>query len=1079
MGSDLTGDYGALRGLLIQDPRIDYSKFSPSLSTLTQAGPLPGVPVAQQDTEMLLETTGTQAASKELRVRTIESGHPDTDAARFVWRYNGDPLWRGWDSPTTISGFEFIDRSTTADYWKFPHAVTTADGKIVAVAQRQKRRIYAYTRSAAGVWGSGVEIYDRGSTYTNRASPCLVLLPSGRLLCFFWREKGSKASIWLYYSDDDGASWTVGSRAALSSSISTSTYAQKRIRAAYLDGQIILIGWLTNSTSEEIHQWASSDLGSSFQKIDSLITLNKDYGCPDVIAHNGALHVAYLYSDGTDIKPFVRRLGSAFETISSAAEVLATSAANAMQWGKILSNVYSESDLALWADEDGSMYVAGLDHDAAGGALKEMMLSRSADNGETWSTLGSSSAGNGTGSAVWFGKDANTYPRDFCAVAALGQTVMLHRFKADPGTADDSLCALTLGGYTTVEIPELDALDLALVNRAGWEITWLPFDLPNDTSWGRSASSSGADALAAEGVRITHTGTSDDIAYYVTPTQDVESMLLVQPSLSGGGPSGYVQIRTTNGTNLDVDVEITITALGVLTMTDKNSGSTLASVSGVSVLNGIQILLAVSDPTTAKASAWYRASTTSTDRQWAAIGTNKALTTGTVSSGTIRWGSVPGVVGNISYRLACATWGTYAGVGLSGGQSNPDDLLGRAIMPSPVYVDGGVSLKAADGPTFRNDQWNIDTRYEHAIDHIHTDVSPSPRRVWRSTDTTQHEIVWETSTTVSDVSQFVEDLFGVHLARVNWRTGSFWGRSSGGSWVKILDIDTASGQSGLKFTRDGCTVGPDPTGGNDGAVWWPLDCLEGCYWDNGTQIRKIHTNTPGAWLKSSTAANARQVRIVIEDHATGDLSSGSAGAIRGRDCTVVTPIEAATKYSAYKLRIDSQNTAEGYFTVGACIFGPVVVMGGEYGWGRGLSASTSIQRTQGRGGTRSARQLAPVRRAVELGWPDGLDVSGVGHATPDADFYRAFTAGPIVAGDGDALWSLRGLLGLLSRSDGLVTYIPRFPIEGSSTTVTITHREQHLYGRVMSDVHRVDNVQGEEWVDEVLRGGRIRIEEEL
>ena len=66
MGADLTATVDALRGLLIQDPRVDSTSLSTSLSTLTQAGPIPGQAIAQQDSEMVLDTTGTQSASKEL-----------------------------------------------------------------------------------------------------------------------------------------------------------------------------------------------------------------------------------------------------------------------------------------------------------------------------------------------------------------------------------------------------------------------------------------------------------------------------------------------------------------------------------------------------------------------------------------------------------------------------------------------------------------------------------------------------------------------------------------------------------------------------------------------------------------------------------------------------------------------------------------------------------------------------------------------------------------------------------------------------------------------------------------------------
>tara|TARA_Y100001938_G_scaffold139300_1_gene205976 strand:+ start:274 stop:501 length:228 start_codon:yes stop_codon:yes gene_type:complete len=73
----------------------------------------------------------------------------------------------------------------------------------------------------------------------------------------------------------------------------------------------------------------------------------------------------------------------------------------------------------------------------------------------------------------------------------------------------------------------------------------------------------------------------------------------------------------------------------------------------------------------------------------------------------------------------------------------------------------------------------------------------------------------------------------------------------------------------------------------------------------------------------------------------------------------------------------------------------------------------------------------------------------------------------------------RGLLDHLSRTSGLVCYVDRFPVESSATTHTVTHRERHILGRVVTSDHRMDAVQGEEWVSEVLRGGRLRIEEEL
>jgi hypothetical protein len=49
---------GHLRGLLIPDPRLTYADAYSSASVLTQQGPIPGVPVALNESEMVLEASG-------------------------------------------------------------------------------------------------------------------------------------------------------------------------------------------------------------------------------------------------------------------------------------------------------------------------------------------------------------------------------------------------------------------------------------------------------------------------------------------------------------------------------------------------------------------------------------------------------------------------------------------------------------------------------------------------------------------------------------------------------------------------------------------------------------------------------------------------------------------------------------------------------------------------------------------------------------------------------------------------------------------------------------------------------------
>ena len=71
------------RGLIIPDERVKESNLSAADSTYNQAGPLPGVPVPQADTDLNLEASGTQSADKELRIATQRGGHPDRGGASF------------------------------------------------------------------------------------------------------------------------------------------------------------------------------------------------------------------------------------------------------------------------------------------------------------------------------------------------------------------------------------------------------------------------------------------------------------------------------------------------------------------------------------------------------------------------------------------------------------------------------------------------------------------------------------------------------------------------------------------------------------------------------------------------------------------------------------------------------------------------------------------------------------------------------------------------------------------------------------------------------------------------------------
>ncbi len=255
--ADRIADYDSFRGLLIQDPRI--TGVDSTESVLSEAGPRPGVPVPQQATEMVLQATGAQSAGGQLRVQTTRAGMPLGDGATFVWQNEGDSLWRGWDQPSNPTHWEAVrwlnGTAPTETGASKCHAVTLLDRSIIvaievsATSPTTRDQVQVQVRDPdTGAWGSEVTVYTQPGGYSaGRGShPCMLQLPGGRILLWFWAElSDGSCQVRMYYSDDTGASWALGSLTCLIDGPVTYTAEGSgaanydligRLRAGYLDG---------------------------------------------------------------------------------------------------------------------------------------------------------------------------------------------------------------------------------------------------------------------------------------------------------------------------------------------------------------------------------------------------------------------------------------------------------------------------------------------------------------------------------------------------------------------------------------------------------------------------------------------------------------------------------------------------------------------------------------------------------------------------------------------------------------------------------------------------------------------------
>ena len=159
------------RALLIPDERLNEANIDSS-STHTQADPMPGVPVPQGPTDLNLEASGTQSASKQLRIATQRGGHPGRGAASFRWKNEADAatLWRGAWPFSAMSGDKVIRNinptTTSGDREAIdPHGVLMDDDRIGVVYDKLYRnlgtdyyKVTFFVVNADGTTGSDVSI---------------------------------------------------------------------------------------------------------------------------------------------------------------------------------------------------------------------------------------------------------------------------------------------------------------------------------------------------------------------------------------------------------------------------------------------------------------------------------------------------------------------------------------------------------------------------------------------------------------------------------------------------------------------------------------------------------------------------------------------------------------------------------------------------------------------------------------------------------------------------------------------------------------------------------------------------------
>ncbi|MCP3958830.1 MAG: hypothetical protein GY719_13335 [bacterium] len=1117
MGNDVTEER-SYRGLLIPDHRLDANSFWPEQSSYDQAGPGPGVPVAERDTEMVLEAVGGEPEGDGLEIRTLRGGHPGPFGASFAWRRVGEQEWRGWDAPRAVSGWESLIGVPQFDGFRHPCALTLSDDRILVVYDHGNvpgsSRVHAGLRSLDGSW-SWQDVYGEKKNGNHSLHPCLVALPSGAVLLLHLVHREASSQVRVHRDASGAGAWELASRFALTAPLLRDIHRTKRIRAAYRDGEILLLVWSTKDDGREyLAQFVSDDLGSTFHYVSSVRG-----GFPDLVVSGGRFLVAYInHKTGA---PVFRRLGSAVEPLAQGRE---RSFADVASLGDVAAGLgldvetgyvqqFTQGDMALAVDDDGAAYALFARQDS--GSLRPGLMVRSTDGGETWRAPRSGTAVEGAWwSTEHLGADR---PTGYCATFQRGRLVLFHGW--DPSAPfSRSLCALYLGGYSTVTLPPLSTFQAAS-HQAGWTCNWLASDPPDEGTWQLSTGSPTPSHTMEHGRLKQLTGSGESIHCFRGVASSLERGLIVRFAVDvAQGTASVVLHNDTATADEHYRIEIEIVS-GRLTVHDRGTTvATLGRATGgavpppVATTNptrvlasnvlvqsaagrGVQVLAALRG---ASAQVWARPNDTGEDRRWTLLVSADDLGGGAAekTESYVRWGS--GASSEVYWTEFHLSYGADTGTQIVDATTGATGLFARAFPTSPMHVADGVRLTAVDGPTRRGDTWRIATAYRHPIHNVLPSVAPSPRLPWRSAGAGEGmSIALHLGGGSNQPSFLGSDLLGLYLDGINWRQAMLQGLVAE-SW---LDLQEIRAYSELVMERHGNVVTPSADAVASGPYLHYGELVGGSLELAGGIVRRIAGNTEGSLL---ARGQGRVARIYLDGIEGVEPTALPSARIWYPRVLVVKPL-GGHRYSAFRLVLhhgteteDVPPPAAGYFQIGTMALGHVALFGWDSSRGRILSRQPNVELTTQTDGSRGSRRLGPSRRAVELAWAEGVDVTPVqGEGAPDYVRSSWSYLGQPAAARHDTPYLLDGLLDALDGPHTPLVYLPRVPLgelpgsEGEPEEAeapvpsqpepmvfTWQRARGAIYGRLTSPV-RLESVLGEEESSEVMRVATVTIEEEV
>ncbi len=1082
-------------GILVPDDRITVWDAECAGLTNTAGGHV-GQPVETAGRSSALglrslrrERTGTHG---QITVRTQSDGLPNEAAAdasqvgTFLWMQNGTIYgWNPVNVWTGTSTLQWTDGSGIVADAISPHIVVSSENTALCVYSSKfssgpyvNTRWLRVHRKAVGAsdW-SAVIVAVEGLDMTTDPCPCLMPLPDGRLMLYYaraWTDGSSTGTcIASVYSDDDGLTWSNTPNNVTVDLTSSGTATVTKIRAAVApSGESLMIVCREFASASVVKsrasQFASVDFGTSYQLVGNTTdSTGQGVAFAEVIASRVGFVMAYATDEDTDAR--VARFGSAYTAIHSADTVTVISSGISGFSSKVITG----AGLALVLADVGDYYLFGFD-----GTTSTTYTSADAI---TWSSAE-------TRGHWWVGDATNHRPNVITGAWHEGVALIAHQQRAASGTTyNKSVSVSTCGGYANSVSPPFSTGGLS-ADRFGWFRCYGPFDTLDAAGFTAPGTlPSTADIVVPGAFRIANAGAVTSFGYtrtfggYGGAWGEWSAYTSATTGTNALKPA-FIDCHVYDGTTHTYGFRVTMAA-GLVYLFEKTGSATYTQLASAAISpptntlgNIVPVVVRWAiDGDSVK--AWWRYDTDASTHTWVLLGSGTGLTdlAATFTTSVLTVGARVGGGDSVLIYGVRFTGQTSPSQGRAAYVVNGtmEAFSGRKFSTRGTYITGNAVVSALGGPTVTGDTWTIDTAYDYDLDRT---LQTGPRMGWRSLNTTDEvQLAYRWSSNGDGAA--LTDTLGIALCSTNvGRAVVEFYDADTSTWTGTTTLDLTVGP--LRWTRSGDVVTPSTSSHAGKAT--PL--MREAEWDGAqftelTNTRLIRAGTGGKWTNATTSTP--RVYLVAP---TGFGATGTAGRIIARDVVMLISLRGAS-YSGVRITLQETDagiqypTAEGYWRIGSVLIGQVAIFADETAWGRTLSVEPRREVVAFDDGTVVSRILGPPARRVETSWTDGIDTTQASEDSDDPAYHTLDASGQPLGLTSTTPWQMEGLYTRLqNRNRDDLVYLAR--IEAFSGTSQVVNRRHNIvYGRIEADSIRLETVQGEESVDEVIRIGKLTIAE--